>query len=66
MSPQQYARIVNLAWTEIRDRGLDAPEIAGPAISYLDANDRFVLACGDCLLGAWAVHPYDVRGNLNS
>ncbi len=62
MSPQQYARIVNVVWYELQARGIGAPdtEIAGPAISYLKGNDPFVLACGECLLGAWAVHPYDV------
>jgi hypothetical protein len=66
--PQQYARIVNLVWNELKARGIGAPttEIAGPGISKLDPEDPWVLNCGECLLGAWAVHPYEASPEQSS
>lgn len=60
MSPQTYARVVNIVYKALNDNQLGFVKIVGPGKSSLSYPDDYVGACKGCMLSAWSTHPYEV------
>jgi hypothetical protein len=61
MATDQYARVVNIVYNALQDRGLGFIKIVGPGASIILNPDEWVAACGNCKLSGWGVHPYEVH-----